>query len=59
MNISRDYKKEHLNRMKNKKRLVVEIEREKAEKFEALLKDHETTYTNWINNHINDFIKEA
>ena len=55
----RDYKKEHQNRMKSRKRLVVELEKEKALKFEAVLKDHEITFSYWINEQINNFIKEA
>lgn len=56
---NRDYKKEHMRRKENKKRLVVDIDRKTAQNFEAMLKEENTTFSNWINNKINDFIKEA
>jgi hypothetical protein len=55
----RDYRKEHQNRMKSRKRLVVELEKEKAQKLEAVLKDHEMTFSYWINKEINNFISEG
>jgi hypothetical protein len=55
----RNYSKEHQDRMKHKKRLVVEIERTQAQKFEAILKDHDITFSNWVKNQINEFMKEA
>jgi len=59
MSITRDYKHEYEIRRKNRKRLVCEIDREKALQFEALLKDQNITFSNWITDKINDHIKEA
>jgi len=59
MSITRDYKHEYEIRRKNRKRLVCEIDREKALQFEALLKDQNITFSNWIMDKINDHIKEA
>ena len=55
----RDYSKEHQERMKSRKRLIAEIEREKAQRFQALLKDRETTFSYWINEKINEYISEV
>ena len=52
-----NYSKEHQNRMKNKKRLVVELDREHAKKFEDVLKDHDISFSNWVKNQINEYIK--
>lgn len=59
MNITRDYKHEYELRKKSKKRLIAEIEKEKAQKFETMLKSQNITFSNWINEKINDHIKEA
>jgi hypothetical protein len=54
----RNYSKEHQDRMKSRKRLIAEIEREKAQTFQALLRDHDTTFSYWINERINEYIKD-
>lgn len=59
MSITRDYKYEYELRRKNRKRLVCEIDKEKALQFEAILKDQNITFSNWINEKISDHIKEA
>jgi hypothetical protein len=59
MTITRDYKHEHELRKRNKKRLVVDIDKEKAQKFETVLKNQNITFSNWIQAKINDHIKEA
>ena len=59
MSITRDYKHEYELRRKSRKRLVAEIDREKALQFEAVLKSQNMTFSNWINEKINDHIKEA
>jgi hypothetical protein len=59
MTITRDYKHEYELRRKNRKRLVCEIDREKALQFEAMLKSQNITFSNWISEKINDHIKEA
>jgi hypothetical protein len=59
MTITRDYKHEHQLRKKNRKRLVADIDKEKAQALENMLKSENMTFSNWINNKINDFIKEA
>jgi hypothetical protein len=59
MTLTRDYKHEYELRRKNRKRLVCEIDREKAQKFEDILKTQNITFSNWITDKINDHIKEA
>jgi hypothetical protein len=59
MTITRDYKHEYELRRKSRKRLVAEIDREKALQFEAVLKSQNMTFSNWISEKINDHIKEA
>jgi hypothetical protein len=59
MSVTRDYKHEYELRRKNRKRLVAEIDRDQAQKFEAMLKSQNITFSNWINEKINDHIKEA
>lgn len=59
MSITRDYRHEHELRKKSRKRLVAEIDKEKAQKFEAMLKSQNITFSNWITDKINDHIKEA
>ena len=56
---NRDYKREYELRLKRRKRLVAEIDREKTIQFEAMLKRNNLTYSNWLNNKINDYINEA
>ena len=45
MSITRDYKHEYELRRKNRKRLVCEIDREKALQFEAMLKSQNITFS--------------
>ena len=59
MSITRDYRHEYELRRKSKKRLIAEIEKEKAQKFEAVLKSQNMTFSNWINEKINDHISEV
>jgi hypothetical protein len=59
MSITRDYKHEHELRKQRKKRLVVDLDREKAQAFEAMLKSQNITFSNWIQAKINDHIKKA
>ena len=59
MSITRNYKHEYELRRKNKKRMIAEIEKEQAKKFEAILKSQNITFSNWINEKISDHIKEA
>ena len=59
MTITRDYKHEYELRRKNKKRMIAEIEKEQAKKFEAILKSQNITFSNWISEKISDHIKEA
>lgn len=55
----RDFSYEHQLRKEKKKRFVCEIEKEKARDFEAMLKRENITFSAWIKNHINDYIKEG
>ena len=57
--MTRDYKHEYELRRKNRKRLVCEIDKEKALQFEAILKNQNITFSNWISEKISDHIKEA
>ena len=59
MSMTRDYKHEYELRRKNRKRLVCEIDKEKALQFEAILKSQNITFSNWISEKISDHIKEA
>jgi hypothetical protein len=59
MSTTRDYKHEYELRRKSRKRLVCEIDREKAQKFEAMLKSQNITFSNWISEKISDHIEEA
>jgi hypothetical protein len=45
----RDYKKEHESRKANKKRLLADIERNKAAAFLAVLEAQGQTLTQWLN----------
>lgn len=55
----RDYAYEHQLRTKKKKRLVYEMDKEKAQVFEALLKSQDITFSKWMKDQINDYMKEA
>ena len=54
----RDYSKEHKLRSTRQKRLVCDIDRLKAERFQAILKNNDTTFSDWLNNHINEYMEE-
>jgi hypothetical protein len=56
---TRDYSHEYKLRKKSKKRMIAEIEKEKALLFEAMLKEQNITFSNWINKKINDHISEV
>jgi hypothetical protein len=56
---TRDYSHEYQLRKRNKKRMIAEIEKEKALLFEAILKEQNITFSNWINKKINDHIDKA
>jgi hypothetical protein len=55
----RDYAYEHQLRTKKKKRFVCDIEKEKAQEFEALLKSQDITFSKWMKEQISEYIKEA
>ena len=55
----RDYAYEHKIRAKKKKRFACDIEKEKAQVFEALLKSQDLSFSKWIKERINDYMKEG
>lgn len=55
--MSRDYKKETAVRKKKVKRFVVDVERDMAEKFIEALKKSEKTYSEWVKENIEKFLK--
>lgn len=56
--LNRDYTAEN-ERMDNKyKRLTAKIDKQKAIEFQAKLSEWNTTYTEWLNENIDNFLKE-
>jgi hypothetical protein len=55
----RDYAYEHQLRTKKKKRFVCDIEKEKAQNFEAVLQSQDTTFSKWLHDRINEYMNEA
>lgn len=55
----RDHAHEYQLRAKKKKRLVCEMDKEKAQVFEAMLKDQGTNFSKWLKEEINEYMKEA
>lgn len=55
----RDHAHEYKLRAKKKKRLVCEMDKEKAQVFEAMLKDQGTNFSKWLKEEINEYMKEA
>lgn len=55
----RDYKTEHERRSQVKKRVLCDLDRIKAEQFETALKEDETTFSNWLNARIDEYLKKA
>lgn len=45
---NRDYKKEHERRKERHKRLIADIDKNKVESFQTLLKGQDMTYTAWL-----------
>jgi hypothetical protein len=56
---TRDYSHEHKIRSIKKKRLVCDVEKNKAEQFDAMLKNNDTTYSKWLHDRINEYIEKA
>lgn len=56
---TRDYSHEHKIRSTKKKRLVCDVNKIKAEKFDAMLKINNITFSKWLHEKINEYIKEA
>jgi hypothetical protein len=54
---ARDYKHEYAIRQKKSKRLHADMEREKAEAFQAYLQKQGLTYIRWLNNKIDEELK--
>lgn len=48
----RNYSNEHKKRQINNRRLLVDMNRDKAERFLAALKNKNLTFAKWINNQI-------
>jgi hypothetical protein len=55
--MNRDYKKEYSTRRKRDKRLAVDMNRTKAERFQKLLAGRGETFSNWINRQIDKELK--
>jgi hypothetical protein len=53
----RDYQKEHSRRKETKRRLRVDMDKNKADEFTAYLKSRGLTFTKWINNQIDKELK--
>jgi cephalosporin-C deacetylase-like acetyl esterase len=56
---ARDYSKEWQQRIKRLKRLNADIDRDQVDAFRQLLKAQGITYTEWLQNKINDEIKDG
>lgn len=54
----RDYAYEHQLRAKKKKRFACDIEKSKAQDFEALLKSQDITFSKWIQQRINEYMEK-
>ena len=54
----RDLKKETEWRKNKYKRLVVDIDKDIAEKFQDRLKNDETTYSVWVKKNIEKYLKK-
>jgi hypothetical protein len=57
--VNRDYSYEHRIRAEKKKRLVCEMDKTKAQTFQNTLKDHEITFSDWLHEKIDEYMKEA
>lgn len=57
--VQRDYKHEYKLRQKRQKRLHADVDRLKAETFQKLLSDRNETFIKWLNNKIDEEIKEG
>jgi stalled ribosome rescue protein Dom34 len=53
----RDYQKEHSRRKETKRRLRVDMDKNKADEFTNYLKSRGLTFTKWINNQIDKELK--
>lgn len=56
---TRNYSHEHKIRSIKKRRLVCDVEKIKAEQFDAMLKNNDITFSKWLHDRINEYIKEA
>lgn len=56
---NRDHAHEYQLRVKKKKRLVCEMDKEKAQTFQTVLKNNQTTFSDWLHERIDEYMKEA
>jgi hypothetical protein len=54
----RNYSLEHQRRKEKKTRLLVDIDKNKAEAFTGLLNKQGVTFSQWIKDHINNELKD-
>jgi len=55
----RDYSLEHKRRKEKKTRLLVDIDKNKAEAFTGLLNKQGVTFSQWIKDHINNELNDS
>lgn len=55
----RDIKKESEWRKTKYKRFVVDVDKETAEEFQEKLKKENITYSDWVKQHIQKFLKKV
>lgn len=55
----RDYSHEYQIRLKRNKRLVCDMDKDKAEQFQILLKGRGVTFAKWLENKIDEEFKRA
>ena len=56
--MTRDLKKENEWRKNKYKRFVVDVDKNTAEKFQEKLQNDEITYSEWVKEHIEKYLKK-
>lgn len=54
----RDYSHEHKIRSLKKKRLICDMDKIKVEQFNEILKENNMTYSKWLNERIDEYLKK-
>jgi hypothetical protein len=55
---TRDYSHEHKIRSLKKKRLICDMNKEKVEQFNAILKQNDITFSKWLHEKIDEYIEK-